>query len=251
MKPVSRQRLDQLLMERGLAESREKAKALVLAGHVLIDGQKAGKPGQTVSAQCRLELVERLPYVSRAGIKLAATLDRFGIDVTGRVCLDIGASTGGFTDCLLQRGAVRVYAVDVGSGQLDWKLRNDTRVIVREGINARYLRFDDIGERAGLAVCDVSFISVTLILPAVVPILQAGAEMVILVKPQFEVGRGEVGKGGIVRDPELHEAACARVEAAVRALGFRTTLMDSPILGAEGNKEFLLYARHEDDRNHL
>jgi 23S rRNA (cytidine1920-2'-O)/16S rRNA (cytidine1409-2'-O)-methyltransferase len=251
MKPVSRQRLDQLLVERGLAESREKAKALVLAGHVLIDGQKASKPGQTVSAQCRLELVERLPYVSRAGIKLAAALDRFGIDVTGRVCLDIGASTGGFTDCLLQRGAVRVYAVDVGSGQLDWKLRNDTRVIVREGINARYLRFDDIGERAGLSVCDVSFISVTLILPAVVPILQAAAEMVILIKPQFEVGRGEVGKGGIVRDPELHQAACARVEGAVRALGFRTTLMDSPILGAEGNKEFLLYARHEDDRNHL
>ncbi|HSB17762.1 MAG TPA: TlyA family RNA methyltransferase [Bryobacteraceae bacterium] len=251
MKLVFRQRLDQLLVERGLAESREKAKALVLAGHVLIDGQKAGKPGQTVSTQCRLELVERLPYVSRAGIKLAAALDRFGIDVTGRVCLDIGASTGGFTDCLLQRGALRVYAVDVGSGQLDWRLRNDTRVIVREGINARYLRFEEIGERAGLAVCDVSFISVTLILPAVVPILQAEAEMVILVKPQFEVRRGEVGKGGIVRDPELHQAACARVEGAARALGFRTTLMNSPILGAEGNKEFLLYARHEDDRNHL
>jgi 23S rRNA (cytidine1920-2'-O)/16S rRNA (cytidine1409-2'-O)-methyltransferase len=251
MKPVSRQRLDQLLVERGLAESREKAKALVLAGLVLIDGQKAGKPGQAVSTHCRLELVERLPYVGRGGIKLAAALDRFGIDVTGRVCLDIGASTGGFTDCLLQRGALRVYAVDVGSGQLDWKLRNDTRVIVREGINARYLRFDDIGEHAGLAVCDVSFISVTLILPSVVPILQAGAEMVILVKPQFEVGRGEVGKGGIVRDPELHQAACARAEGAARALGFRTTLMDSPILGAEGNKEFLLYAWHEDDRNHL
>lgn len=239
------------MVERGLAESRERAKALILAGQVLVDGSKGAKPGQTVPIGCRLELAARLPYVSRAGAKLAAALDHFRIDVSGRVCLDVGASTGGFTDCLLQRGALRVYAVDVGSGQLDWKLRNDPRVVVREGINARYLRFEDIGEHPAFATCDVSFISVTLILPAVVPILQSGAGMVILVKPQFEVGRGEVGKGGIVRDPALHRAACARVDDAVRALGFRTSLMESPILGAEGNKEFLLYARHEDNRNHL
>ncbi len=251
MKAPPRYRIDQLLVDRGLAESREKAKALVLAGHVLIDGQKAGKPGQTVHADCRLELVQRLPYVSRAGTKLAGALDHFHIDVSGRVCLDVGSSTGGFTDCLLQRGASRVHAVDVGTGQLDWKLRNDPRVVVQEGINARYLRPEDIGELVDFAVCDVSFISVTLILPAVVPILRPNAEMVILVKPQFEVGRGEVGKGGIVRDPALHQAACDRVEAAVRALGFGAELIDSPILGAEGNKEFLLYARHENDRNNL
>ncbi len=251
MKAPPRYRIDQLLVDRGLAESREKAKALVLAGHVLIDGQKAGKPGQTVHGECRLELVQRLPYVSRAGAKLAGALDHFHIDVSGLVCLDVGSSTGGFTDCLLQRGASRVHAVDVGTGQLDWKLRNDPRVIVREGINARYLRPEDIGEPVDFAVCDVSFISVTLILPAIVPILRPDAEMVILVKPQFEVGRGEVGKGGIVRDPALHQAACDRVEVAVRALGFGADLIESPILGAEGNKEFLLYARHENDRNNL
>ena len=183
-------------------------------------------------------------YVSRGGFKLAAALDSFGIRVEGRICLDVGASTGGFTDCLLQRGAHRVCSIDVGAGQLDWKLRTDPRVVVREGINARYLRFEDIGELADLAVCDVSFISVTLILPALVPLLTQGGEMVILVKPQFEVGRGQVGKGGIVRDSQLHAESCAKVEQAARQLGFSTSLMESPILGAEGNREFLLYARH-------
>ena len=161
-----------------------------------------------------------------------------------KTCLDIGASTGGFTDALLQAGAVRVHAVDVGAGQLDWKLRTDPRVVLHEGINARALKFEDIGERVDFIVCDVSFISVTLILPAAAPLLQPAGQMVILIKPQFEAGRGQVGKGGIVREPAIHQAACERVARAVRELGFETGMMESPILGAQGNKEFLLYAHH-------
>jgi len=205
---------------------------------------KAQKPGQSVAPDADLQVLSRPPYVGRGGLKLAAAIDRFGIEAGGRVCLDVGASTGGFTDCLLQHGALRVHAVDVGAGQIDWKLRSDPRVILHERLNARYLRCQDIGEPIGLAACDVSFISVTLILPAVAPLLQPEGEMVILVKPQFEVGRGQVGKGGIVRDPELHRAACQRVENAVRQMNYRTDIIESPILGAEGNKEFLLYARH-------
>lgn len=237
-------RLDRLLVERGLADSREKAQALIMAGEVLVNGNKAAKPGQPVAADAALEVLARPPYVSRGGVKLQAALDRFAISVAGRVCLDVGSSTGGFTDCLLQHGAVRVHAVDVGAGQLDWKLRNDPRVAVHEGINARELRPEQIGEPVDLATCDVSFISVTMILPALVPILRPDGEMVILVKPQFEVGKGQVGKGGIVRDPALHQAACGRVESAVRGHGFTTAILESPILGTEGNKEFLLYARH-------
>ena len=237
-------RLDILLSERGLATSREKAQALVLAGEVLVDGVKARKAGQPVSADARVEVLRPPPYVSRGGLKLEAALDWFHIQVPGRVCLDVGASTGGFTDCLLQRGAARVHIVDVGAGQLEWKLRSDPRVVLHERLNARYLRPEDIGEPVGLAVCDVSFISATLILPALKALLRPDAEMVILVKPQFEVGREQVGKGGIVRDPELHKAACERVERAAREMGFETGIIDSPILGAEGNKEFLLYARH-------
>ena len=237
-------RLDRLMVERGLAESREKAQALIMAGEVMLNGQKAAKPGQSVVEDAAVEVLARPPYVSRGGFKLAAALREFAIDPQGKVCLDVGASTGGFTDALLQAGAARVHAVDVGSGQLDWKLRNDARVVVHEGINARELRFEQIGEQAAIVVCDVSFISVTLILPALIPLLQNGGQMVILIKPQFEVGKGQVGKGGIVRDPELHRAACERVDNAVRELGFQTSVMESPILGAEGNKEFLLHARH-------
>jgi len=237
-------RLDRLLVERGLVESREKAQALILAGEVYCQGQKAAKAGQSVPGDVEVEVRARPPYVGRGGFKLAAALSHFDIRVAGAVCLDIGASTGGFTDALLQAGAARVHAVDVGAGQLDWKLRTDPRVTPHEGINARRLRFEDIGERVDLAVCDVSFISVTLILPAAVPLLQPDGRMVILVKPQFEAGRGYVGKGGIVRDPEIHRAACQRVERAVREYGFQTAMLDSPILGAEGNKEFLLYAHH-------
>jgi len=237
-------RLDRLLVDRGLADSREKAQALIMAGEVLLNGQKAAKPGQAVMPDAAVEVLARPPYVSRGGLKLAAALQHFAIDVTGQVCLDIGSSTGGFTDALLQAGAARVHAVDVGTGQLAWPLRTDSRVVVHEGLNARELRFDDIGEPVSLITCDVSFISVTLILPAAAPLLQPSGRMVILIKPQFEVGKGQVGKGGIVRDPSLHQAACERVDNAARSLGFVTSMMDSPILGAEGNKEFLLYAHH-------
>ena len=237
-------RLDRLLVERGLAESREKAQALVMAGEVTVNGQKAGKPGQAVAEDCAIEVLARPPYVSRGGFKLAAALEHFGIGVAGKICLDVGASTGGFTDVLLQRGAARVHAVDVGSGQLAWRLRTDARVVLHENLNARELKFEDVGELVDFAACDVSFISVTLILRSAIGLLQADGQMVILIKPQFEVGKGQVGKGGIVRDPQLHEAACERVTRAVRDLGFSTAMMPSPILGAEGNKEFLLHAHH-------
>ena len=237
-------RLDRLLVERGLAETREKAQALIMAGEVLVDGHKAAKPGQGASAEAVLEVLARPPYVSRGGFKLAEALRHWNIDVAGWVCLDVGSSTGGFTDVLLQAGAARVHAVDVGSGQLDWKLRTDPRVVVHDRINARHLVADEIGEAVDLAACDVSFISVTLILPAIAPLLRPTGQVVILVKPQFEAGRGQVGKGGIVRRPEIHQAACQRVERAAADLGFRTDVIESPILGAEGNKEFLLYAHH-------
>ena len=238
-------RLDQLLVERGLAETREKARALILAGDVLIDGQRSDKPGRSVSSDAQVNMTARLPYVSRGGIKLAEALDHFGIDVAGKICIDVGSSTGGFTDCLLQRGAARVWAIDVGHGQLDWKLRNDARVTVREGVNARYLDPADFPEKFDLAVCDASFISATLLIPAIVPLLNHDGRMIILVKPQFELGKGEVGKGGIVRDPKQHRAACDRVQAAVEAHEFHTSIIESPIRGAEGNVEFLLYARRE------
>lgn len=244
MKPAPKQRIDQLLVDRGLADSREKAQALILAGSVLVNRQKAAKPGQAVAADAQIQVLNRLPFVSRGGLKLAAALSQFRISVEDKVCLDIGASTGGFTDCLLQNGAVRVYAVDVGTAQLDWKLRSDPRVVVREQVNARFLQPGDLPELCHIAVCDVSFISVTAILPCLPPLLTENAGMIILVKPQFEVGRGQVGKGGIVRDPLLHASSCQKVQSAVESLGFRTEIMDSPITGAEGNREFLLHARH-------
>jgi 23S rRNA (cytidine1920-2'-O)/16S rRNA (cytidine1409-2'-O)-methyltransferase len=237
-------RLDRILVDRGLVESREKAQALIMAGEVRVNGQKASKPGQSYDADAPIELLAKPPYVSRGGFKLAGALRYFAIDVTGKVCVDIGSSTGGFTDALLQGGAARVHAVDVGAGQLDWKLRTDARVIVHEGINAREVRPEQIGEPADLLTCDVSFISVTLILPAITALLRPDGQMVILIKPQFEVGKGQVGKGGIVRDPALHQAACDRVDGAVKEFGFATAIMESPVLGAEGNKEFLLHAKH-------
>jgi 23S rRNA (cytidine1920-2'-O)/16S rRNA (cytidine1409-2'-O)-methyltransferase len=240
-----RERLDRLLLQRNLAESREKAQALIMAGEVLVAGQKAQKPGQLVSAEAPVEVLTRPRYVGRGGLKLEAALEGFHVIPQGKVCLDIGSSTGGFTDCLLQAGALRVHAVDVGTAQLDWKLRNDPRVVVHENTNARYLTFAGIGELAALAVADVSFISVTLILPAIVPLLEPDGEMIVLVKPQFEVGKGQVGVGGIVRDPLLHLDVCDRVSRFTQSLGFATSLTESPILGAEGNREFLLYARRQ------
>jgi len=240
----ARARLDLLVVERGLAESREKARALILAGHVLVNGQKADKAGASVDTEAKIEMLAQPRYVGRGGLKLEAALDHFGIAVAGKVCLDVGSSTGGFTDCLLQRGAARVYAIDAGTGQLDWKLRNDPRVIVHEQTNARHLSRREVPEPIDLAVCDVSFISITMILPAIASLLAGHAEMVILVKPQFELERHQVGKGGIIRDPALHLQACRRVEQAVQALGFQTQIIPSPVLGAEGNQEFLLHARH-------
>ena len=239
---MPKQRLDQLLVDRGLAGSREHATALILAGAVSVGGQRSDKPGHCIAGDARVEVAARQQYVSRGGYKLAGALDHWGIDVTGKICFDGGASTGGFTDCLLQRGAAKVFAFDVGHGQLDWKLRNDPRVIAREGVNLRHPV--TIGEPVEVAVCDVSFISATQILPTLAALLEPAGKLIVLVKPQFECGREEVGKGGIVRDPALHAAACLRVREVAERLGFRTDTIASPISGAEGNREFLLYATH-------
>ena len=240
-KSSPKQRLDLLLVERGLVESREKAQALILAGKVTVDHQRADKPGRPISPDSLVELEETLRYVSRGGLKLEAALTNFDIAVEGAVCLDVGTSTGGFVDCLLQRGAVRIHAVDTGAGQIHWKLRTDNRVVLHERCNARYLKFEEIGEPVDLLVCDVSFISVTLLIPSLAPLLKPHGNWIILVKPQFEVGRERVGAGGIVQDPAAHQYACGRVEEAMNWAGFQTRLIDSPIKGAEGNCEFLLH----------
>jgi 23S rRNA (cytidine1920-2'-O)/16S rRNA (cytidine1409-2'-O)-methyltransferase len=238
-----KKRLDIVLVERGLADSREKAQALILSGKVMVEGQKASKAGHAIGPDARIEISEPLKYVSRGGLKLEAALAGFGVTAAGRICLDVGTSTGGFTDCLLQHGAARVHAVDTGAGQIDWKLRTDSRVVLHERVNARYLTKSDIGEIVSLLVCDVSFISVTLLIPALVPLVDPDGDWIILVKPQFEAGREFVEKGGIVRDPAGHQFACERVSAAMQAAGFEVELRDSPILGGEGNREFLLHAR--------
>jgi len=227
-------------VERGLAPSRTRAEALILAGRVTLKG-RTPKPGLSVPEDVELSLEEpEHPWVSRGGVKLTAGLDAFGIEPAGLVCLDVGASTGGFTDVLLSRGAARVYAVDVGYGQLHARLRTDPRVVLREKVNARLLSALEVPEPIGLLVGDVSFISLTLILPAVVPLLRPGAHAVVLVKPQFESARGEVGRGGIVRDPEVRERAVARVLGAAQALGLTSLgVVPSPITGADGNVEML------------
>jgi 23S rRNA (cytidine1920-2'-O)/16S rRNA (cytidine1409-2'-O)-methyltransferase len=242
---AGKERLDRLIVDRSLADSREKAQALIMAGEVTVDGRKASKAGQLVSSDSRIEVTAKQRYVGRGGLKLEGALQHFGINVSGLVAADFGSSTGGFTDCLLQAGVARVHAIDVGTGQLDWRLRNDSRVAVHEGVNARYIELTDLGEPVDLAVCDVSFISATLILPAMVRVLKnvPGTSVVVLVKPQFEAGKGQVGKGGIVRDPAQHEAACSKVRTCAEELGFATQIVESPITGAEGNKEFLLYGR--------
>ncbi len=237
-----KERLDRRLVDGGLAESREKAQALIMAGEVLVDGQKAAKSGQLVGEDARIEVTARPKYVSRGGLKLEGAIAEFGIEPAGKVCADFGSSTGGFTDCLLQAGAARVHAIDVGTAQLDWKLRSDGRVAVHENLHGRDVTRGTLGEEVDLVVCDLSFISATQILPAMLGVLKPGGELVILVKPQFEVGRGQVGKGGIVRDPELHRMACDKVRAAAEEAGVGgIRMMESPITGAEGNREFLLY----------
>jgi 23S rRNA (cytidine1920-2'-O)/16S rRNA (cytidine1409-2'-O)-methyltransferase len=243
-------RLDKLVVERGLAASRERAQALVLAGKVLVNGEKIEKAGAGVNAQAELRLLgEDLKYVSRGGLKLEAALDRWKIDVSGKICLDIGVSTGGFSDCLVQHGAARVIGVDTGRGQIDFRLRTNPRVHLLEKTNARYLTHEQVGQFAEFIAIDVSFISVTLILPAVIAAAfpasrseRKGRQIVVLVKPQFEVGREQVGKGGIVRAEHLQAAAIERVRQALAVLDSRKTdVMESPILGREGNREFLLY----------
>jgi 23S rRNA (cytidine1920-2'-O)/16S rRNA (cytidine1409-2'-O)-methyltransferase len=241
-------RIDKLLVERGLVPSRERAQALILAGKVLVDEQKVEKPGTPVGEESKIRLLgEDLRYVSRGGLKLEAALQHWEIDVNGKVCLDVGASTGGFTDCLLQHGARKVIAVDTGYGQIDFKLRSDERVRLLEKTNARYLKTEEVGEAIDLIVLDVSFISATLVLPAVVNAARAFGglpSVVVLAKPQFEVGRELVGKGGIVRDAEAQSAAVAKVKSAMRELGFEVgEAIESPILGMEGNREFLVYAQ--------
>ncbi len=238
-------RLDTVVTDRGLAPSRERARALILAGQVAVDGQVVSKAGAPVAADARVELaIPDHPYVGRGGVKLAHALDVFSIDPTGRRALDVGASTGGFTDVLLQRGAASVIALDVGRGQLDWRLRTDARVIVREGVNARTLTADDVPHAVTLVTIDVAFISLRHILPALPPFLEDAADVVALVKPQFEAGRDEVGKRGLVTDPLVHEAVIARVTEAAVAVGFsRVAMTPSPITGATGNQEFFLHLR--------
>jgi len=237
-------RIDKLLFERGITPSRERAQALVLAGKVMVNQQKVTKPGTSVAADAEIRLLEEdQRYVSRGGIKLEEALRHWQIEVNGKVCLDVGASTGGFTDCLLQHGAARVIAIDTGYGQIDVRLRSDPRVRLLERSNARYLTQEQVGESASFAAMDVSFISATLVLPAVVNAAHP-SELVILVKPQFEVGREQVGKGGIVRNHEARLAAVEKVKNAVSELGgSEIEVIESPILGAEGNQEFLLHAR--------
>jgi len=239
-----KERVDVLVVERGLAESRTKAQALILAGQVVVDDQRVDKPGSLVPVEAELRLKgEVLPYVSRGGLKLKAAMDRFGLDVSGRVCADIGASTGGFTDCLLQHGATRVHAIDVGYGQLHEKLRKDPRVRSRERVNARYLTNEDLPEKVGAVVIDVSFISLTQVLPSVLTFLEPGGLLVALVKPQFEVGPERVGKGGVVRDAAARQDAIDTVTAFVREQGLTVRgLMDSPVPGPAGNVEALLVA---------
>ncbi|MBS1811586.1 MAG: TlyA family RNA methyltransferase [Acidobacteria bacterium] len=237
---LPKERLDKLLVTRGLAETRSKAQALILAGQVFSQQQRLDKPGLMIAVDAEITLKEVMPYVSRGGLKLAAALDHFELDVAGFTCLDVGASTGGFTDCLLQRGAVKVVAIDVGHGQLAWKIRQDARVEVREHVNARFLQPADFQDKFDLVVCDVSFISLRLILPVLPPLLKSSAKVISLIKPQFEVGREEVGKGGIVRD----EAAQLRVVDEITAFAATIRLqsrgvIDSPILGQDGNREFL------------
>jgi 23S rRNA (cytidine1920-2'-O)/16S rRNA (cytidine1409-2'-O)-methyltransferase len=242
---VAKQRLDAVLVERGLAPSRERARALILAGQVTVDGQVVSKAGAPVAAAARVELaIPDHPYVGRGGVKLAGALDVFRIDPRGRRALDVGASTGGFTDVLLQRGAESVIALDVGRAQLDWRLRTDPRVLVREGVNARALTADDVPHRVSLVTIDVSFISLKHILPALPPFLDPAADLVALVKPQFEAGREEVGKHGIVADPAVHQAVIARVTEYAAASGLaRVAMTPSPITGATGNQEFFLHLR--------
>jgi len=237
---MAKRRLDTLLVERGLAESRERAQSLILAGKVKVEGGVADKPGKRVADEAEITLDEALPYVSRGGLKLEEALRRFQLDVSGLLCADVGASTGGFTDCLLQHGAAKVYAIDVGYGQLAWELRQDARVVVLERTNIRYL--ESLPEPIDLATIDVSFISLELVLPPVMSLLKPESQIIALVKPQFEAGREEVGKGGVVKDPEVHRQVLHKVAKVAQDLGLQLLgLIPSPLLGPAGNVEVFIH----------
>jgi len=240
---MPRERLDLALLKLGIVPSREQAKRLIMAGEVSVMGRRITQPGWLVNEHEQIVVRERPKYVSRGGLKLEGALAHFGIDVAGMTAFDVGASTGGFTDCLLQRGAVKVFAFDVGTNQLAWKLRSDPRVVSREQFNLRHMRPEDVGQEVDILVADLSFISLTLVLPAVLQVLRQGGQALVLIKPQFELSREEVGKGGIVREPELHAKACARIEAFVRSrqeLEWRG-MIESSIQGTDGNREFLAW----------
>ncbi|MFK7911714.1 MAG: TlyA family RNA methyltransferase [Akkermansiaceae bacterium] len=241
----SKQRADALLVSRGLCDSREQAKRLILAGEVMAGTTVVAKPSTKLNDDAELRVKEKPKFVGRGGFKMEGALDAFGIDPTGMVCLDVGASTGGFTDCLLQRGAVKVHAVDVGTNQLVWKLRSDPRVVVKEKFNARHMIPEDIGEQIDLAVTDVSFISLTKILPPMFATLKEAGQIVCLIKPQFELNREDISKGGIVRDPELHQRAVDKIHRFVTEELGHTWIecIDSPITGTDGNREFLAWLR--------
>lgn len=239
---TTKSRLDKLLVAKGLVQSRHQAQGLILARQVLVDGQMVDKAGQMVAADARLELKATLPYVGRGGLKLEGALKEFDIGVKGKTALDVGASTGGFTDCLLQQGAARVYALDVGYGQLAWKLRQDHRVVVLDKTNVRYLKPDGLGEPVDLVTIDVSFISLIKVIPPIIPLLKPAADIIALVKPQFEVGKGEVGKGGVVREQRKHRQVLTKLISFAQELGLSVKgISSSCILGAKGNTEFFLY----------
>ncbi len=239
-------RIDKLLVERGLIGSRERGRALIMAGKVMVNGARVDKPGATIPIDAEIIVKEPPPYVSRGGIKLAGALSHFEIDVEGKVVLDIGSSTGGFTDCLLQGGARKVYAVDVGRGLLDWKLRNDPRVVLLEGRNIRYLEAGEVSDDADMAVIDVSFISLEKVIPTVSQLLRGKWGILALIKPQFEVGKGQVGKGGIVRDPVKHTMVVERIRSFAEGMGMAVKgVCDSPIKGGKGNREFWIYLKGE------
>jgi len=243
MSKPGKSRLDQLLVERGLVESRSRAQALIMAGNVYTETKRLDKAGQQVKADIPIEIKgQDHPWVSRGGLKLEKGLKQFEISAEGKTCLDVGASTGGFTDVLLEGGAAKVYAVDVGTGQLAWKLRQDERVVVMEKTNARHLTTEDIPDAIDLVVCDASFIGLETVLPAALNLVQPGGHVIALIKPQFEVGKGRVGKGGVVREPELHQEVCDRIEAWLNGLDGWSVLglTESPIKGPEGNVEFLI-----------
>jgi 23S rRNA (cytidine1920-2'-O)/16S rRNA (cytidine1409-2'-O)-methyltransferase len=239
---IAKERIDKLLLTRGLVRSRQQAQALILEGAVLVNEQRIDKPGMRVDLAATIRLKHSsLPYVSRAGLKLEKALEVFAPVIAGFLCLDIGASTGGFTDCLLQHGAQKVFAIDVGHNQLDWKLRCQPEVVCLEGLNARYLKFDQIGVQVDLVTMDLSFISLTLVFPVLHPFLKPISKIICLIKPQFEVGKGQVERGGLVTDPCKHQQVIDRVRDAAKAEGYGVLgIIDSPILGAEGNKEFLM-----------